>query len=120
MVKREYIPDTGDVLWIAFSPQVGHEQAGRRPAVVLSPSSYNQKASLASLCPITSHAKGYPFEVVLPVGSRFRGVILADQLRTLDRQQRKLQKAGKIPPEVLNQVRKRIDWTFLINLGCLS
>jgi mRNA interferase MazF len=110
MVKRGYIPDAGDVLWVEFSSQVGHEQAGRRPAIVLSlsPSSYNEKASLALLCPITSYAKGYPFEVVLPAGSRLRGVILADQLKSLDWQQRKAQKAGKIPPEVLNQVRKRI------------
>jgi mRNA interferase MazF len=108
MVKRGYIPDAGDVLWVEFSPRVGHEQAGRRPALVLSPSSYNEKASLALLCPITSHAKGYPFEVVLPAGSRFRGVILADQLKSLDWQQRRARKAGKIPPEVLNQVRKRI------------
>jgi mRNA interferase MazF len=115
MVKRVYIPDSGDVLWVEFSPQIGHEQAGRRPAVVLSPSSYNEKASLALLCPITSHSKGYPFEVALPAGSRFRGVILADQLKSLDWQQRKAQKAGKIPPEVLNQVRKRIG--MLIGLS---
>jgi len=115
MVKRGYIPDSGDVLWVEFSPQIGHEQAGRRPAVVLSPLSYNEKASLALLCPITSHSKGYPFEVALPGGSRFRGVILADQLKSLDWQQRKAQKAGKIPPEVLNQVRKRIG--MLIGLS---
>jgi mRNA interferase MazF len=115
MVKRGYIPDAGDVLWVEFSPRVGHEQAGRRPAVVLSPSSYNEKASLALLCPITSHAKGYPFEVAVPAGGRFRGVILADQLRSLDWQQRKVQRAGKIPPEVLDQVRKRIG--MLIGLS---
>lgn len=108
MVKRGYVPDAGDVLWIEFSPQAGREQAGRRPALVLSPRIYNERASLALLCPITSHAKGYPFEVALPPGGQLRGVILADQLKSLDWQKRKAQKAGKLPAEILDQVRKRI------------
>jgi mRNA interferase MazF len=115
MVKREYVPDAGDVVWVEFSPQVGHEQAGRRPAVVLSPRIYNEKASLAILCPITSRVKGYPFEVVLPTAGRLRGVILADQLKSLDWQQRKAQKAGKIPLETLSEVRRRVG--MLIGLS---
>ena len=109
MVKeKEYVPDTGDVVWVEFSPQIGGEQAGRRPALVLSRRIYNEKASLSLVCPLTSHAKGYPFEVAVPAGMRFRGVILADQLRSLDWQGRKAQKAGRLPPEVLDEVRKRI------------
>jgi len=63
---KNYVPDAGDVVWVDFTPQAGHEQAGRRPAIVLSPRLYNEKAGLALLCPITSHAKGYPFEVAIP------------------------------------------------------
>lgn len=77
MAKR-YIPARGDVVWLTFNPQAGHEQAGRRPALVLSPSSYNRKVGLAIFCPITSQVKGYPFEVAIPAGSKLGGVILAD------------------------------------------
>jgi mRNA interferase MazF len=108
VVAQEYVPDTGDVVWIDFTPQAGHEQAGRRPAVVLSPRIYNQKANLAILCPITSQTKGYPFEVAIPEGPRLRGVILADQLKSLDWRQRQVHKAGKIPSATLEQVRKLI------------
>lgn len=79
-----YCPRRGDVIWIAFSPQAGHEQAGHRPALVLSPESYNRKVGLALLCPITSQIKGYPFEVSLPPGLQVSGVILADQVKSLD------------------------------------
>src|SRR5687767_16037745 len=79
-----YIPDSGDIVWITFNPQAGHEQAGRRPALVLSPASYNGKVGLAILCPITSQVKGYPFEVATPARSRVCGVILADQVKSLD------------------------------------
>ncbi|MBI4752849.1 endoribonuclease MazF [Candidatus Desantisbacteria bacterium] len=80
----EYIPDRGDVVWISLNPQAGHEQAGRRPAVILSPVTYNRKAGLAILCPITNQIKGYPFEVVIPAGKNISGVILADQVKSLD------------------------------------
>jgi mRNA interferase MazF len=76
-MARRYIPARGDVIWITLNPQVGHEQAGRRPALVLSPLSYNAKVGLAILCPVTSQVKGYPFEVVIPAGSRLGGVVLA-------------------------------------------
>ena len=73
-----YVPERGDVVWISFNPQAGHEQAGRRPAVVLSPQAYNHKVGLAILCPVTNQSKGYPFEVVLPQEVDVTGVILSD------------------------------------------
>ena len=79
-----YVPKCGDIVWINLNPQVGHEQAGRRPALVLSPVSYNDKTGLAILCPITSMVKGYPFEVLLPVGLPVAGAILSDQVKSLD------------------------------------
>ena len=108
MVAREYVPETGDLIWLDFTPQAGREQAGRRPAVVLSPQSYNEKTSLAVVCPITSSAKGYPFEVRVPPGLRIGGVILSDHLKNLDWRRRQAQKAGKIPRAILEQVRSRI------------
>jgi mRNA interferase MazF len=78
------VPDRGDAIWITLDPQAGHEQAGRRPALVLSPASYNEKVGLALLCPITSQVKGYPFEVPIPAGLTVSGVILADQVKSLD------------------------------------
>ena len=79
-----YVPERGDVVWISLNPQAGHEQAGRRPAVIVSPASYNGKTGFALLCPITSHVKGYPFEVRLPEGLPVSGVILSDQVKSLD------------------------------------
>jgi mRNA interferase MazF len=79
-----YIPGRGDVIWIAFNPQAGHEQARRRPALVLSPQRYNGRTGLAVLCPITNQRKGYPFEVEIPEGFAVTGVILADQIKNLD------------------------------------
>ena len=86
MVKkdRDYIPERGDAIWITLDPQAGHEQAGRRPAVVLSPKAYNGKVGLSILCPITNQIKGYPFEVRIPPGLPIEGVILADQVKNLD------------------------------------
>ena len=101
------MPDAGDLIWLDFTPQTGREQAGRRPAVVLSPRSYNEKTSLAVVCPVTSLVKGYPFEVSLPAGSRIRGAILCDHLKNLDWRRRQAEKAGKIPRSILEQVRAR-------------
>ena len=84
MVEKVYVPERGDVVWLAFSPQTGHEQAGRRPGVVLSPSAYNGRVGLAIFCPITTKAKGYPFEVDIPIGLEVSGVVLADQVKYLD------------------------------------
>ncbi len=108
MVAREYVPDAGDLIWLDFTPQAGREQAGRRPAVVLSPRSYNEKTSLAVVCPVTSHAKGYPFEVPVPPGHPIKGVILSDHLKNLDWRQRQAEKTGKIPRVILEQARGRI------------
>ena len=83
-MARRYVPRRGDLVWIDFNPQAGREQAGHRPALVISPRLYNAKAGLALFCPITSRQKGYPFEVALPPGLEFSGVILADQLKSLD------------------------------------
>lgn len=99
-----YVPDRGDVVWISFNPQAGHEQAGRRPGVVLSPKAYNRKVGLAILCPITSQSKGYPFEVALPEEVDVTGVILSDQVKSLDWQVRKAEFKAKLPEEVINEV----------------
>jgi mRNA interferase MazF len=104
----DYLPDAGDLIWLNLSRQLGREPAGRRPAVVLSPRIYNQNAGLAMVCPIASKAKGYPFEVSMPLGVRIQGVILADRLRSLDWRQRQGQKAGKLPAATLEQVRETI------------
>jgi mRNA interferase MazF len=83
-VESDYVPERGDLVWITFTPQAGHEQAGRRPALVLSPSNYNGKAGMALVCPITNQAKGYPFEAPIPDGLAVTGVVLADHVRSVD------------------------------------
>jgi mRNA interferase MazF len=82
--SKPYVPQRGDVIWITLNPQAGHEQAGRRPALVLSPAAYNGKVGLAILCPLTNQIKGYPFEVLVPPGLSITGAILADQVKNLD------------------------------------
>ena len=81
---KAYVPEKGDVVWINLDPQAGHEQSGRRPAIILSSLAYNEKIGLAVLCPITSRAKGYPFEVVIPPGLVVSGVVLSDQVKSVD------------------------------------
>ena len=88
-MTRNYIPDAGDLIWLTFDPPAGREQAGRRPALVLSPAAYNEITSLALVCPITSRVKGYPFEVSLPEGLPVSGVVLSDHLKSLDWKERK-------------------------------
>lgn len=100
----DYIPERGDVVWINFNPQAGHEQAGRRPAVILSPQSYNQKVGLALLCPITNQVKGYPFEVGLPETAEVTGVILSDQVKSLDWRVRQVEFKTSLPEDVIKQV----------------
>jgi mRNA interferase MazF len=102
--KGSYVPQRGDLVWIDFDPQTGHEQRGRRPAVVLSPSSYNRKVELGIFCPVTSQAKGYAWEVVIPADFGVTGVILANQIKSLDWKQRRVQFAGTLPQEVLDEV----------------
>ncbi len=104
-----YVPERGDIVWLVFDPQVGREQAGRRPAVVLSPKSYNGKVGLAICCPITHQAKGYPFEVALPAGEDVAGVILADHVRSVDWKGRQASLITQLPVELLNEVLDRIE-----------
>jgi len=102
-MPASYVPAQGDLVWLEFSPQSGHEQAGRRPALVISPKIYNAKAGLALFCPITSQIKGYPFELALPQKMKIKGVILCDQIRSLDWRSRKAAKIGKIPAGTLEK-----------------
>lgn len=102
--KRRYVPDRGDVVWITLQPQAGHEQSGRRPALVLSPAAYNGKVGLAVLCPITSRVKGYPFEVRVPLGLKVDGAVLADQVKSLDWGARRAELLDRLPPDVTDEV----------------
>lgn len=106
--KGAYVPERGDAVWITLDPQAGHEQAGRRPALVLSPAAYNGRVGLALLCPITSQVKGYPFEVALPEGLALSGVVLADQVKSLDWRVRKATRICPVPKEVVPQVLSRL------------
>lgn len=107
MVTR-YVPDTGDLVWLTFDPQSGAEQAGRRPALVLSPRAYNHATGLAVMCPVTSKPKGYAFEVALPEGESISGVVLSDHLKSLDWRARKAVFAGAAPAAMLAEVRARV------------
>ena len=103
-MSPSYVPARGDIIWMNFDPQTGHEQRGHRPALVLSPSSYNAKSSLAIVCPITSQGKGYPFEIRIPTGLAVAGYVLSDQFKNVDWQARKAQFADTLPPTELAQV----------------
>ncbi len=100
-----YVPDAGDVVWLQFDPQAGHEQAGHRPALVLSPSQYNAKTGLMLCCPLTTQIKGYPFEVT--IADTRKGVALADQLKSLDWRVRKAKFRGKATRAELAEVRRK-------------
>ena len=104
-----YIPERGDIVWLNFDPQAGHEQAGRRPALIISPFSYNKKVGLAICCPVTSQEKDYPFEVKLPENLKAKGVVLSDQIKNLDWQQREIKFLCKVPEEVLEEVFEKIE-----------
>ena len=108
VVARTYVPDAGDLVWLTFDPQAGHEQRGRRPALILSPRAYNAKARLAIACPITSHIKGYPFEVSLPPGDIISGAVLADHVKNLDWQARRVVFEAKAPAQIVTEVRERL------------
>jgi len=103
-----YVPERGEVAWITLNPQAGHEQAGRRPAVVLSPAAYNGKVGSAILCPVTSQVKGYPFEVLIPDGLEVRGAILADQVKSLDWRVREAEKICQLPVRTVNEVLQKL------------
>jgi mRNA interferase MazF len=107
-VARAYVPERGDIVWLEFDPRAGHEQAGRRPAYVVSPRAYNRKVGLALFCPITSRVKGYPFEVPLPEGSKSRGAILSDQLKSLDWRARNAVRFDRASEDTVHEVTGRI------------
>ena len=108
-MSDNYIPDRGDVIWINLNPQAGHEQAGRRPVVVLSPAKYNGKVGMAILCPITNQIKGYPFEVEIPSDLQVTGVILSDQVKCLDWKARKAEFICKLHPKLTIEVLKKLN-----------
>ncbi len=107
MVAAKRCPDRGDLGWLSMDPQLGREQKGRRPAICLSPASYNRKSGLAVFCPITSQAKGYPFEVAVAGAGGIKGVVLADQLKSLDWGKRDFEKIGKCNAAQLTAVLAR-------------
>lgn len=116
MVKgKPYVPDRGDIIWLQFNPQAGYEQAGRRPALVISPQSYNGKVGLGLICPITSKVKNYPFEVLLPGGLPVHGAVLADQVKSLDWRIREAGFCCVVPPRVIIDVLKKLS--LLIKQG---
>ena len=104
-----YIPESGDIVWITFNPQAGHEQSGHRPALVLSPKAYNGKVGLAILCPITGQVKGYPFEVIIPEGLEISGAILSDQVKSLDWKARNAEFGCKLPSTTFNEVVQKLS-----------
>ena len=106
---KSWIPDRGEAVWIDMDPQAGHEQRGRRPALVLSPAAYNCKVGLLLACPITSEAKGYPFEVPLPDGLKVAGVVLSDQVRSLNWRVRRASCICLLPEEIVAAVLERLN-----------
>ncbi|MFN2603546.1 MAG: endoribonuclease MazF [Gemmatimonadaceae bacterium] len=107
--ERPYVPERGDAVWLSFDPQAGHEQSGRRPAIVLSPRIYNKRSGLALLCPVSSKVKGYPFEVELPPGLPIAGAVLSDQLRSLDWRARGAARICELPPEITDTILGKIQ-----------
>ncbi len=105
---REYVPERGDAVWIILNPQAGHEQAGRRPALVVSPAAYNGKVGLALLCPITNQVKGFPFEVLVPARLKVSGAILSDQVKSLDWRARRGQLICRLPQSTVSEVLQKI------------
>ena len=104
-----YIPERGDTVWLDFNPQAGHEQAGRRPALVLSPSLYNRRSGFALFCPMTNQAKGYPFEVTIPKGEKVTGVVLVNQIKSLDWRSRRAAFISSLPDEVVEEVLEKLE-----------
>ncbi len=103
-----YCPKRGDVVWISFTPQAGHEQTGRQPALVLSPQAYNRKVGLAILCPLTNQVKGYPFEVRVPDGLKASGAVLADQVKSMDWRAREASRLCTLPETTVRQVLNKV------------
>lgn len=109
MKKRGYVPDRGDIVWLQFNPQAGHEQAGHRPALVLSPAAYNRRSGLMLCCPMTTQKKGYPFEVVLAEAADQEAIILADQVKSLDWRARKAIKKGTAPITAVGETPSKLQ-----------
>jgi mRNA interferase MazF len=107
-MAARYVPDRGDLVWLQFDPQAGHEQAGHRPAIVLSPRVYNQRSGLALFCPVTRRIKGYPFEVVLSPDLTIAGAVLCDQVKSLDWKARRCRFAQKLPDQTVEDILARI------------
>jgi len=107
--SKKYFPGRGDAVWLNFSPKAGHEQSGRRSAVVVSPKSYNKKVGLGLFCPITSQIKGYPFEVIIPAGLSISGVVLSDQIKSLDWRVRNAQFICKLSESTISEVLKKLS-----------
>ena len=105
---KNYIPDRGDIVWLNFTPQTGHEQHGKRPAVVLSPQDYNKKSGVALFCPITTKQKGYPFEVKIE-NNKINGVVLSDQIKSLDWMQRDVMFITKITDNEMNEIIQKLN-----------
>ena len=106
--SRSYVPERGDIVWLTLNPQAGHEQSGRRPALVVSPSVYNGRSGLALFCPITGQVKGYPFEVLVPDNLPVQGAILSDQLRSLDWRARQAEPICRVPEETTTEVLAKV------------
>jgi mRNA interferase MazF len=107
-MPASFVPERGDVVWLDLNPQTGHEQAGRRPVLVLSPASYNAKVGLALFCPITRQVKGYPFEVLVPTGMSVKGAVLADQVKSLDWRTRRAELIGRLPVVFVHEVSAKV------------
>ena len=108
MVKKDYIPERGDIVWLNFNPQASHEQKEKRPAVVISPKEYNEKTGLALFCPITSKVKNYPFEVVIK-NKEINGAVLSDQIKSLDWKTRKIEFIMKTTENKMNEIIDKIS-----------
>lgn len=104
-----YVPERGDIVWLDVHPHAGHEQAGRRPGLVLSPAAYNERVGLALMCPVTTREKGYPFEVSIPAGLPVHGVVLVDQVRSLDWRVRNASEICSVPTYVLDSVKRLLE-----------
>jgi mRNA interferase MazF len=105
--KQSYTPNRGDVVWLTFDPQAGHEQAGIRPGVVLSPKSYNERSNLILVVPVTRQIKGYPFEVILPGDLPISGAVLSDQIKSVDWRARDARFICSLPAAVTNSILQR-------------
>ncbi len=108
LVSAAWAPDAGDFIWLSFDPQAGRVQAGRRPALVLSPRLYNARSGLALVCPVTNQIKGYPFEVAVPAGYGATGTVLVDHIRSVDWKARRAESLGRCPIETLAEVRAKL------------